>query len=293
MTDTTKLKAVCRIRSDDLERQVFHFKENGDGSVNLRIKSGVQVGYPPDNKKIADERISIHASKDDPEFNLIKSHLYYEDGSSEPPAYCKTDAIKSKGKFAHITTIRLSDLKHAIYDVPTLKNGFLAISFGGFDTRIHTPYVDLFVGDRSSEFKCESNEFAKFELLSTKFKFVILVRLQYMPASPTSNSMGTLTSGYAMYLDDEPGFLHHFYNGMSVDECLSKVAFLQTVMKVQHIDEVIAIIGKGLKPETIERMAEAREFFMSELGSKHLDEQMKSMVLYNSKGDFKSELQGL
>lgn len=147
MNAPTKLKAVCRIKSDGNYRQIFHFKENTDGSVNLRIKSGLQVGFCPNNKEIADDRISIHSSLNDPTFNLIKSHLEYKDGSKDPEGYFKTDAIKKLNSFAHITTIRLADLKNQIYDVPKLKNGFSVFNIGGFATESQTAFVSILVGN--------------------------------------------------------------------------------------------------------------------------------------------------
>lgn len=254
MTTSEKLRAICRILSNDNERQVFHFKENGDGSVNFRLKAGVQDGYPPFNKLIKDNRISIHSTLESSTFNIIKTHIEFEGGEKESEYYLKTDAIKSYNKFSHIISLRLSNLADEIYGIKSPKNGYKIVSLGKFNPKKQVPIISVLVGNKESRFICSSAEFIKVELISTHFKIVILTSYWNMPATDFADFISSLTSGKALYGDDFKGHEYHFYNGLTNEECLPIIRYFQRCLMMNYFENSLARFGTTFESKTIEFM---------------------------------------
>jgi hypothetical protein len=163
------LRKRVSVRTNGTPRSILLIDENMKGDVYLRIKSGTQVGIPPNEIPVLQDRYSIHPSPKSPTYTTLKSTFELANGLKRT-SVALTDAVKEKNGFAHLFSHRSSDLQAPLYDVPT--DDIDTIELGDFDNSQYALIVGAFIGHPASVFEASGNEIIN-SMLSDHFQIVI------------------------------------------------------------------------------------------------------------------------
>jgi hypothetical protein len=249
------LKLKCFVFNRDRQRQLLSFDEQPDGTVFVRNYSGLQVGHPPNNQIISEDRYSVHSSLSDPVYNTITQHLAFKSGIKSKK-YLRTDAIKSGAGFCHMFTMRYSSLDSRANDVTPNRPGFISVKLADFDADVSCFILSLFVGHKDTPSLVEDDTSSLTEFVSGIFKFQILTTLGGAPALDEAKGYKSFTSGDDVFGPNHRGFPHHFH-ASSAQECMMAH---NNFMRLAMIDLFETAIKLGLvaedDPGLIEDIAE-------------------------------------
>ncbi|WP_342361423.1 hypothetical protein [Terrarubrum flagellatum] len=200
------------VSTNGIVRNLFNIEERAAGDVYLRLKSGTQVGIPPDAKRVIEDRYSVHVSPRSPTYTTFKHTLRIE-GAPERVSTALSDAVKARNGFAHIFTHRTSDLAAPVYDLR--QDNAISINLGDFSPDHHAMIIGVFVGHPDSVFDAKPETALVNEIVTTHFKFVFLRTWTLIGALPFSWTMTNQT------LDPKvvPG-ASHMMSGVTAEQCV-------------------------------------------------------------------------
>ena len=199
-TAMAHLRQRVNVSTNGAARSILMIEEAAKGDVYIRIKSGTQVGVPPNAVAVLQDRYSVHPSPKSPNYTTLKSTVELADGRKRT-SVALTDAVKLRRGFAHLFTHRSSDLEAPIYDLPVDNIG--TIGLGDFDPNQQTLITGVFIGHPDSEFPTAPANALVNSFNSTHFKFVICHHWLDIPALPFAWSMNSLTFAPEIFEDDQ------------------------------------------------------------------------------------------
>ena len=189
------------VKTNGVWRNVVVIDESPKGDVYIRVKSGTQVGIPPNASAVVEDRYSIHPSPNSPNYTMLKHTLTLENGSTTTSA-ALTDAVKLKRGFSHLFSHRSSDLAQPVNDFND--DAASVLSSGDFDTRCGSLVFGIFVGHPNTGFPIESDRQVANAIRSQHFQIVLCHVWLNLPALPFSWTLKSLTIPPELY-DDAHG----------------------------------------------------------------------------------------
>lgn len=181
------------MRAAGKERALFIIEEDPrkDGDVFIKIRTGHQVGVPPNNTLVRQQRFSIHPSHRSKEFSSIKQTLELIDGRREETVQM-TDAVKLKTGAAPVFSLRFGDLSDKRYKVVQAK-GFDKLSLGEFDPKTATPLVSVFVTHHDFDAPAVCDFGVIHEVRTSLFLFLIVIAYLPMQSIPAAGTISSIT----------------------------------------------------------------------------------------------------
>ncbi|RAX40751.1 hypothetical protein [Rhizobium tropici] len=184
------LRLRVDVKANSNPRNLLIFEEKKKGDVYIRLKSGVQIGMPPNEILIHQDRYSIHPSPISPTYTTVKKTFELKDETKITQS-ALTNAVKRKTGFAHIFTHRYSDLSAPLYDVQADCRD--VIELGDFDASKMALVVGLFVGHPDLIFPANSPTVGVDTFTSSKFRFVVCSTWLTIPAGLSSWTKSSIT----------------------------------------------------------------------------------------------------
>jgi len=216
------LKKTFCISVDGIPRRILSFTEMKGGDIYVRLFSGTQIGVPPDQIRILNDKYSVHPSRRSLEYNTIKKTLSLENGFKTTSAFL-TNAIKSIGVFAHIFSCRMTDLKAPIYYLDE-KNSKNFTSLGNIDVSEKVLLISLVVTNPLTEFPDFIENGNATQLIIGEVKFIILRSYESCPALACAWTIGKITSAPEL-IEDETARedARNHLKGVSLEQTLENV----------------------------------------------------------------------
>lgn len=193
------LNGVVTIDACGQPRSVCVLEENPKGDLYIRLRSGRQVGFPPNATRLRQSRFSIHPSDESPNFSTIK-HTVELQGQPITTTVAITDAVKKKTGFATIFSRRCSAMGEARYDV---SSNLTNLSIGSFNPREQTPIMHVLVGAPDVTFHSPSGGIDVYTFLSNRFQLVVCVDYLPYPANASELLIINRTFAPEIFADED------------------------------------------------------------------------------------------
>ncbi len=248
------LRKRVNVRTNGTPRSLLLIEENKKGDVYVRIKSGTQVGIPPNEIPVLQDRYSIHPSPKSPNYSTLKSTFELANGLKRT-SVAVTDAVKQKSGFAHLFSHRSSDLMAPLCDVPN--DDIETIELGDFDNRKYALFLGAFIGHPDSEFCASENEIIN-SIRSEHFQIVIANVWVDIPPLPFAWTMNSLTLAPEIFEDE--GAQESAYHKMAADSaegCLKLFRGLKDELLVNLLETYKAIASDEQTKKNIQDSIDA------------------------------------
>ncbi len=164
------MKKRVNIVANGKLRNLLSIKESPKGDVYIRLKSGRQVGIPPNEIKISEHRYSIHVSPRSANYTTLKRTLQLEGGQSSTGC-ALTDAVKCNNGFSPIFSHRTTDLSGSDYDVKNDNTDSILLK--SFDPEKEGLVFTIFVGNPEENFLKQSDNAIIAKFNTKNFQFII------------------------------------------------------------------------------------------------------------------------
>lgn len=235
----TLLRKRLNVRTNGRLRSLLLIEEKAQGDVYIRIKSGTQVGIPPNHVLVVQDRYSVHPSINSQTYTTLKKTVELANGFIST-GVALTDAVKRQNGFAHLFTHRSSDLNAPVYDIDD--DGRDSIILGDFDPIKNVLVFGLFVGHPETVFGTGSGQEAIDTFCSSRFQFVICSHWITLPAAPFAWTMNSITFDPNSF-EDEAGqeWAHELMKGETPKSSLELFHGLSGELTVNLLETYLAM----------------------------------------------------
>lgn len=194
-------KALFYVSVNNRPRRILRFKETVKGDIYVRLYSGTQVGVPPNEIRILNDKYSVHPTLLNSELNMIKKTISLKNGFERTSVFF-TNAIKSVGLCSNIFSCRMSNLQAQIYDLDQASLPG-ATSLGKLNVEEKVMILSLLVTNRSTEVPdfFKNADATQFTIGETKF--VIIRQYQFGAALECAWTVGKFTFDPSQMEDEE------------------------------------------------------------------------------------------
>jgi hypothetical protein len=200
-------------------RRLLSIIDQDEGSAQVFLFAGPHPGYVQTSRKITQNKYSIHATADKPDFNLIKRTSIIN-GDETYPAYCRISTVKDKkGFFAPVFQLNFLNFKSKDHDFSTSADG-QSVCLHEYDPSTTSIVLGLYVGARNASFEFGSRDNITHYIVDTQnFRIVLLMLLFQIPAPVSGTTLERLT-----FLPEEGEAPSNatLFTGMPAAECVNE-----------------------------------------------------------------------
>ncbi len=166
-------------------RRLLVMSDRPDGSVYVRVYSGLNAGLTDLDSTIREHRFSLHPSPD-LDYSVMHRHMLLKTGE-EGKSASRVSAIKAGQGFSPVFFSRFTDLLHPLHDISASKGAKACKIFHdefNFDYKKCTLFMGLFVGAPGATFEPLRSDTIYKEWVFEELKVLILAGYSDFPASP-------------------------------------------------------------------------------------------------------------
>jgi hypothetical protein len=187
-TSIAKIMAKKQIRvvasANSVYRRLLGMTEKPEGSVYVRLYSGLNAGLYDYDTEIREHRFSLHPSPG-LDYSVMNRHTLLKNGT-ETKIASRVSAIKTGKGFSPVFFCRFTDLTHPLHDMQASKGTKASNIFQdkfNFNHKNSTIFLGLFVGSTKAKFEPRSAGFYE-EWVFEKLKVLILAGYSNFPSTP-------------------------------------------------------------------------------------------------------------
>lgn len=201
----TKSSARFTIDVDGQPRALVSLRASNDDDLFVIIKHAqqfrqirkrleMQSEHPLHGKEIAEQRYSVHPSRDMPDMNFIK-HTLWVDGAEKDSTVHFTRALKTTGRFAHLFTCMPPHLGQARYLAK--REEFKNQSLGSYLPAQYTLAYAVLVSASDRKFIPPKTKLSSFcavhDMVAGPYRVTVLSTFLPFPSDSNSQLMHTMT----------------------------------------------------------------------------------------------------
>jgi hypothetical protein len=163
------------VSANGVFRRLLGMTEKSEGSVYVRLYSGLNAGLTDYEAEIGEHRFSLHPSPD-LKYSVMNSHVRLKNGQDAKIA-SRVSAIKSEVGFSPVFFCRFTDLTHPLHNIEKSKGALASNLFKGdfnYDYKNSTIFIGLFVGGTNAEFIPQGVDTIYEEWVFGKLKVLVL-----------------------------------------------------------------------------------------------------------------------